>query len=226
MRLSPIQGQGSTLSDNSAMTIKDGYMYTIDHDHLRVLSLEDVSKPKEVYKVYVGSGLESVFAYEDNLFMGTDRAILIYGLAKKDKPVLKSTNSHVIIAKDPVIVLNDIAYSTLRQGNENSNPSGSLEVVDVSNPSSPFTVKIIQQEYPMGLAGNDHALYVCNAKFGLNVFEMDRNEFLIFRKNIPSDPIYNCIVADNVLIGQTKTGLLFYNIKNPLSPVLIHKTKE
>ncbi len=211
--------------NSSAMITYEDHIYTVDHDYLRVLSIEDNNHLKEVFKVYVGTGIETVFAYEDYLYLGARTSIYIYDVKIKKQPVLSGTNRH-FVAEDPVIVSGNRAYVTLKTGTENNNPAGFLEVVDVTNKTDPNTIARVSQKFPNGLGISEDVLYVCNAKFGIDVFELNITEHVKFYKNVPTDPVYDCIITNNVLIGQTKKGLVYYNIANKLNPVLIQKVEN
>ena len=211
--------------NSSALVTYENHIYTVDHDYLRVLSIGDNNNLKEVFKSYVGTGIETIFAYEDYLYLRARTSIYIYDVKIKTKPVLSGTNRH-FVAEDPVIVEGNKAYVTLKTGSENNNPAGFLEVVDVTDKSNPNTIARVSQKFPNGLGISGDVLYVCNAKFGIDVFELNSTEHVKFHKNVPTDPVYDCIITNNVLIGQTKKGLVYYNITNKLNPVLIQKVEN
>lgn len=211
---------GSTAS----MITYQGHMYILDNRTLITMHLEVPSKPVETSRVDVGTGAETLFAYNNNLYVGTRTGLLIYSLADLAKPVYAGTNFH-IYAKDPVVVKDNYAYLTRKNGTETINPSGVLEVLDVRNPQSPFTIWQTDQQYPSGLAAHENYLYVCNGAYGLNVFSLDNPAQPSFISGINHAAVYDCIPDGNLLICQAKDGILLYDITERANPVFIKTIK-
>lgn len=218
-------GSGTAGSTATIITY-NGFIYTVDDNHLRTLSLANPAKPVEVSSIFLGEGIETIFAYEDHLYLGTRSGILLYNISNGAAPVFTGNSFRLFDGHDPVVVSGNFAYSTTKWGEENSNPSGNLEVIDVSNKNNPFVVDQFNQEFPGGLALSGNILYVCNAKFGINVFDTHGNGQLEFLKNIDTEPIYDCIPNDNLLICQSKTGLILFNITDRSNPVFIQKVNN
>ena len=222
---SNISGSGTAGSTATIITY-NGFIYTVDGNHLRTLSLANPAKPVEVSSIFLGEGIETIFAYEDHLYLGTRSGILLYNISNGAAPVFTGDSFRLLDGHDPVVVNGNYAYSTTKWGEENNNPSGNLEVIDVSNKNNPFVVNQFNQEFPGGLALSDHILYVCNGKFGLNIFSTGPNGQLEFIKNVNTEAIYDCIPTDDLLICQSKTGLILFNISDRDNPVFIQKVNN
>lgn len=211
---------GQSGSTASIITYK-GFIYTLDNNILKTLSLADPANPVEVSSIQLGSGIETIFAYEDHLYLGTRNGILLYDISDGAKPEYSGTSFHWP-AEDPVVVQGDFAYSTSRWGTE-ANGNGNLQVINIANKDFPNTIQTINQEYPCGLGIASDVLYVCNAGHGINVFKIDQSGRANFLQNIQTDALYDCIIAQDLMICQGKSGIYLFNIKNKENPVFIQK---
>src|SRR5690606_2577958 len=108
------------------------------------------SAPEKKSSQYVMWDIETIFPYEDKLFIGARSGMHIYDLATPENPQKISTYSH-INSCDPVVVSGDYAYVTLRSGTTCEGFSNQLEVLDISNLASPSLVKVYPMHNPHGL---------------------------------------------------------------------------
>ena len=214
-------GSGKAGSTATIITY-NGFIYTVDNDHLRTLSLADPANPAEVSSIFLGEGIETIFAYEDHLYLGTRNGILLYDIKDGANPRFTGNSFH-FPARDPVVVNGDFAYSTTNWGDENGSSGGSLSVISVLNKNNPITINTFNQEFPCGLGLSDDILYVCNGRYGINIFRTFPNGELEFLKNITTDPVYDCIPAGKLLICQTKTGIWLFNIEDNANPVFVQR---
>ncbi len=214
-------GTGKSGSTATIITYK-GYIYTVDNNHLRTLSLADPSSPIEVSSILLGEGIETIFAYEEFLYLGTRTGILLYDIKDGANPKFTGNSFH-FPARDPVVVNGDLAYSTTNWGEENGNGGGRISVISLLNKNNPITLFELSQPFPCGLGLSGDILYVCNAKAGINVFQTLPNGELLFIKTLITDPVYDCIPAGNLLICQTKTGIWLFNIADNANPVFVQR---
>jgi len=214
-------GNSKSGSTASMLTYGD-YLYIIDNNRLRTLSLADPAHPAEVSNVEIPGTAETIFAYEQSLFIGTRTGVLIYDLKDASKPAY-SGNSFHWPARDPVVVRGTIAYSTTRWGEEEKGGSGLLSILDVSNKSNPWTLESLDQPYPYGLGISGDYLYVCNGREGILVYSIIANGRLEFERNVPAEGVYDCIPSEELLVCQMKDGIAIYDITHGDKPVLIRK---
>ncbi len=215
---------GNSKSGSTATILTYGdYMYALDNNKLRAFDLVDPAHPKQTSQQTISATAETLFAYENFLYIGTTTGVLMYSLADKSTPTFINTVFHWP-AKDPVVADGNYAYSTTRRGEEFQNPSGTLSVLDIRDKKNAVTVNTYSQQYPFGLGLSDKYLFVCNGHFGMNIYRISGGgQDLIYVRNIPTDDIYDCIPSEELLVCQTKTGLWIFNIENPESPVLVQK---
>ena len=120
-------------------TIRDDYLYTVDSYDLKTFDIKDRLNPKITSEVNLGWGIETIFPYGENLFIGAQSGMHIYGLENKEEPNYISSYEHVTSC-DPVVVQDSYAYVTLRGGSECMGFNNQLDIVDISNLNKPQAI--------------------------------------------------------------------------------------
>ena len=91
-------------------------MYAIrsyyDLSSLRVYDLRDETKPVFVREETIGFGIETIFAKDNYLFLGSRTGVYIYSISDPSHPQQLSIFQH-LYSCDPVVVSGHYAYSTL-----------------------------------------------------------------------------------------------------------------
>lgn len=163
-------GGSGTGGSMARFTINNNSLYTVDNQSIRYFDLADPSKPVPNSPIQVGWGIETIFPYNDNLFIGSQTGMFIYDVSKPDDPTYLSVFEHAN-ACDPVVVEGDIAYVTLRNGTECQTFTNQLDVIDVSDLQSPRLIKSYPMDNPHGLGIKDNCLYICEGEGGLKYFD-------------------------------------------------------
>ncbi|NDP21940.1 MAG: hypothetical protein GZ091_12795 [Paludibacter sp.] len=194
----------------SRFSIYDGYLYTVINNAMNIFSLDGVKPTKATEDIYIGSNVETIFSYEDNLFMGTPTGMLIYSVKDPLKPEYQSSLQHVF-GCDPVVVENDIAYVTIHSGNNCGQENNELIIVDVSNVKLPKQIVSYTMTNPKGLGIDNGKLFLCDD--GLKIYnaadpkKIMANELAHYRGMIGFDVIpYN-----NTLMMIAEDGLYQYD---------------
>lgn len=165
----PSLGQNASLS---RFAISADWLYTVDYSALRLFDIRSERSPKKGAVVETGAwDLETIFRYEDGLFLGSMTGMLIYDHSQGGTPVQASIYSH-ITSCDPVVVQDDIAYVTLRSGQRCANGKNELNVIDVSDIYKPALLAAYPMKNPAGLAVEDSTLFVCEGEYGLAVLDI------------------------------------------------------
>lgn len=161
-------GQGGSLA---RFTISNGTLYAVDNNSLRVFDLSDAENPVFSDNVDLGWGIETIFPYEDKLFIGANNGMHIYSVASPTAPEKLSTFEHVLSC-DPVVVANDKAYVTLWGGRDCGSVGDQLEVIDVSDATNPVSLQITPMNNSHGLGVAEGKLFLCAQWEGLKVFDL------------------------------------------------------
>jgi len=152
-------------------TISQGHLYTIDRYNLKSWDLDIPYHPELVDEEHVGWNIETIFPFKQLLFLGSTSGMFIYNVSNPSNPHYSAEFQHAN-ACDPVVVENDIAYITLRDGTRCQEFNNQLDVVDVSNPINPKFLKSYPMDHPHGLAVRNSILYLCEGDHGLKVFDV------------------------------------------------------
>ncbi len=162
-------------------TIADNFLYTLDQLTLRSFDITQSIDPQLTSEVDVGWGMETIFPYNDYLFLGATNGMHIYSIEQPGLPSYTSSYSHVNSC-DPVVVQGNYAYVTLRDGNNCGGFTNQLDILDISNINSPQLINTVEMQNPHGLGIDGYCLFVCEGDFGLkffdasNVMEIENNQ--------------------------------------------------
>ncbi len=201
-------GKGGSLA---RFAIQGDRLYIVDKTSLITMDISNPTEPKQTHKTNIGLGIETIFAYQNNLFIGSNDAVYIYNFANPDRPELLSRYSH-LTACDPVVVQGNYAYVTLRSGSaECFREINNLEVLDISDLRAPRLVNAIRMLNPHGLGVSGNNLFVCEGKFGLKRFDISnptQPEQVEFLQDVSS---FDVIPRSQRLVVVGEKGLYQYD---------------
>lgn len=186
------------------------HLYTVKGDELGVFNIANASSPSKETDRTIDHGIETIFSYENKLFIGADDGMHLYDVSSPSSPTSMSTYEHVEQC-DPVIVQDDYAYVTLRSGTNCGGWINELQVVDVSDPSSPREVEAFDLQNPHGLDINGDKLYVCDGDAGLAVFDASNTPQLQKVRTLDGIHGYDAIALEKTLIVVGEDGLHQYD---------------
>jgi len=151
-------------------TVDNHYLYTIDQSEIKVFDVEQ-ALPVLKNDIAVQWGIETLFPMDGSLFIGSNNGMLIYDISNPEAPTYRSTFSHAT-ACDPVVVSEQVAYVTLRGGNNCNGFTNQLDVLDVSNLDNPTLIRSYPMDNPHGLTVVGNTLYLCEGSSGLKIFDI------------------------------------------------------
>ena len=152
-------------------TIMSDYLYAIDETGMELFDLAQPASPSNIARVEIGWGIETIFPYEDKLFIGSNNGMFIYDNSDPTQPTQLSDFAHARSC-DPVFVNGNYAYVTLRSGNTCEGFANQLDLIDISNLENPVLRKSFKMDNPHGLSINDDKLFLCEGEFGLKSFDI------------------------------------------------------
>jgi hypothetical protein len=216
-------GQGGSMA---RFTLMNQYLYTVGQADLSLFDVRTVSNPTFVKTINLAWGVETIFPYENKLFIGTNNGMHIFNATDASNPIKLSTYSHVI-ACDPVVVQGKYAYVTLRTGNFCRQAVNQLEVVDIEDPTQPKQVAVFPMQNPHGLSVSGHNLFLCEGTFGIKSFNItDKNaignNLLQHLDNIKS---FDVIAGPKSLIVTGEDGIYQFNYSNASRLTQLSKIK-
>jgi len=168
---SGVSSQSQGISGSiTKFSLLNNFLYVMDGNNLKPFDLSAPTRPSNSNDVYIWREVETLFAYNDHIFMGTTTGMLIYETSNRNAPTQKGIIHHAR-ACDPVVVDGDYAYVTLRTGTACSGQQNQLDVIDVSNYALPELKKTYSLKNPHGLGIRNNTLYVCDGSDGLKIFD-------------------------------------------------------
>ncbi|WP_166444606.1 LVIVD repeat-containing protein [Dyadobacter bucti] len=217
-------GSSGQAGSMSRFAIHNQFLYTVGQNNLRLFNISNPKKPVDFKNINFGWGIETIFPYQNKLFIGSATGMFIFDNSDPSNPVQLSSFQHGR-ACDPVVVHDDIAYVTLRTGTACAGTQNQLDLVDVSNASSPQLIKSYQMENPHGLSIDFPTLYLCEGEHGLKVFDVadkfgvDKHQLAHFKDM----DAYDVISLGKTLLLIGKDGFYQYDSSNPKDLKLLSK---
>ena len=203
-------GGGTGIGGSMAkFTIYDDYLYTVDYSDMRLFNIGDGENPTKDLMIPLGWGIETIFPYGDKLFIGAMNGMHIYDNAEPSSPQWLSTYEHVNSC-DPVVVQDDFAFVTLRDGNECQGFTNHLEVVDISDLSNPVLHKAYEMENPHGLSINGDCLFITEGDFGLKFFDAQDVDNIELVDQIEAQHSIDAITLGEILMVIGRDGFYQY----------------
>lgn len=212
-------GKGGSMA---RFTIYDNYLYSVDRTSLQLFDIQNVSDPKVWSKVNIGWDIETIFPFRNRLFIGSTTGMFIYDVSTPWNPLLLSQFSHAR-ACDPVVADDNYAYVTLRTGTRCGGAQNQLDILDISNLTSPKLIKSYPMQGPAGLGIDNGILFICDGPAGLKVFDA-KNPNDIKLIDWKSDMIaFDVIPLGNTLLMIAEDGFYQYDYSNPKDLKLLSK---
>ena len=187
--------------NNALYTIDDYRLFTFD-----ITDYNNISLSAETWMGgwFGGAMLETTYILKDNLFIGASNGMHIVSLQNEFSPTYMSSFLHAT-GCDPVVVEGDTAYITVRGGNSCGAIEDQINVIDVTDLSSPVEYSTYFLSSPYGLGVKDQVLYVCNDS-GINVFNAQNpseitleNTYNVNAKDVIALSTHLIAVGENVI---------------------------
>ncbi len=196
-------GQGGSMA---RFTLMNNYLYTVTNSALNTFDISTPHQPSLAGKSEIGWGIETIFPFKNQLFIGSTSGMFIYDVSSPAAPSKKGSFSHVRSC-DPVVANDTYAYVTLRSGTTCQGFTNQLEVLDVRNLNSPTLVKTYAMTNPHGLSIDGNTLFICDGKDGLKVYNAENASSLKLIKQIGDFETYDIIAYNKWALVVAKDGL-------------------
>jgi hypothetical protein len=197
------------------------YLYTVDNESLNVYQLMEDGSFAKINDVAINVGIETIFATESELFIGSTNAMYIYDITNGSAPAFLSAYSH-IVSCDPVVVQDTIAYVTLRTSQCRQQGFNSLDVINVKNLKNPQAIGTYTMDSPYGLGVDGDELFVCEGSNGLKVFDASNPSNLRIKQVFADIDAYDVIPNRGVLIITGSNGVYQYDYSGDQLKFLSH----
>lgn len=213
-------GSSGTGGSLARFTIIGNYLYIANNYTLDVFDVTQSSKPVSKSSVPLRWNAQTIFPYNNNLFIGTANGMYIYSLADPANPKELSEVAH-FRSCDPVVANDTMAFVTLRGGTPCGPATDGLYIHDIKNVTNPVLLSVLEMATPSGLALNDSIVYVCQQNNGLSIVNVQNSKAPILRGKIENVYFEDAIVYEKLLICYVSTGINLYDITEAANPVFI-----
>ena len=203
-------------------TIVNNYLYAVSNSALNIVSIINGADPVFNNKVELGWGIETLYPFNNRLFIGSTTGMFIYDIANPTNPVKLGTFAHARSC-DPVIADNNNAFVTLRSGTSCQVTNEQLDVLDISNLTNPTLIKTYSMTNPHGLAKDGNTLIICDGRDGLKFYNASDVRNLLLQKNITGLDTYDVIAFNGWALVVAKDGLYQYDYSSISNINLISK---
>jgi WD40 repeat protein len=210
-------GDGASLTGKSGslarFALTDTHLYAVDDEQLNVYQILGDGGLGKINSFMIGEGVETIFARDTELFIGTTSAMLTFDITNPSAPNLLSTYSH-FVACDPVVVQDTLAFVTIRSNNCRAASVNQLDILNIKDLANPVMLSSYSLDSPYGLGVDGNLLFVCEGDFGLKVLNVSnpRNATLI--KHYSNVHAYDVIPNDGILILTGDDGIMQYDYSN------------
>ncbi len=211
-------GQGGSLA---RLAVQGDYLYAVDNSNLITFSISQGNLTLTSINE-LNFGVETIFPYQGNLFIGSIDALYIFSLSDPSNPQFEGQFSHQV-ACDPVVVQEQYAYVSLRlaSGCNQVVMNDVIDILDVSDINNPILISsYFGVENPYGLGIKDNVLYVCQNRNGLLLLDVTDKSNPQPIKTL-SIQAYDVIINDEIMILIGDDGLAQYDISDTKNPVII-----
>lgn len=215
-----VSGTGGSMA---RFTIYNNYLYAVTDNDLLVYGIENPAAPDSSSKINLGGGIETIFPYEDKLFIGSNTGMHIYDNKNPEKPVRMSVFNHSR-ACDPVVVQGNRAYVTLRSAGWCGEAPNQLHIINISDLYAPSLIRSYEMQNPHGLAVSGRTLSLAEGQYGLKSFNITNENDIKQLQHIKDMDAFDVIqLPDNHLLLVGKDGFYQYDNSNPSDMVLLSK---
>jgi len=173
-------------------TISQNHLYVVDIRNLSSFDLTEKTNPELVSTQELEWGIETIFPYKNNLFIGSDDGLFIYNIDNPSNPQFLSKFEHAR-ACDPVFVEGNTAYVTLRNGTFCQGFINQLDIIDISDLSNPNLIASHDMINPHGLSVRNSQVLLCEGESGLKIIDASDELDLDVKKHIKDFHAYDII---------------------------------
>ena len=202
-------GGNSQSSSMARFTLVNQYLYAVDRSDLYSFELNDQATPSLKNKQRVDWNIETIYPFQDQLFIGGQMGMYVFSLSNPALPVKQGQFNHARVC-DPVIAETNFAYVTLRSGTPCQGFTNQLDIVDISNSQQPKLLKSYPLFNPHGLSKEGNLLFICDGDEGLKIYDADDRLNLKLLTHEPMSAALDVVAMNQQLIVMCQREIRFY----------------
>jgi hypothetical protein len=215
-------GSTGTNGSTSAFAILDNYLYAISLNGLNVVDISTAGNPLLANQITLNDNYETIYPFQNKLFMGSNNGMFIYDVSQPSAPVLQGVFAHVENC-DPVIADQLHAFVTLRSGTSCQGFTNELDILDITNLKNPVLLKTYPLTNPRGLSKDGDLLFICDGNDGLKIYDAADINNLTLIKRIGGFESNDVIAMNGIAIVIATDGLYQFDYSDSNHIHLISK---
>ncbi|MBX2924135.1 MAG: hypothetical protein KF746_18185 [Chitinophagaceae bacterium] len=198
----------------ASLVLMNDYLYAIREPHsIGIVNIENAAAPSLDTTFSAGFDLETIYPFENKLFLGSMTGMYMYDLSNPLVPAKLGEFSHGR-ACDPVVTDGSFAYVTLHAGASCGGTANELNIVDIEDLMNPVLVKTYDLTKPTGLCKDGDLLFICDGTSGVRLYDASDVSDLKQLKQIEVNESYDVIAANGLALVVAKDGLYQYDYSN------------
>lgn len=197
----------------SRFAVLNNYLYTVSTSYLNAYDISNGAAPQWKSASAPGWVIETIYPFEDKLFLGSQNGMYIYDVSDAANPVQMGMFAHVRTC-DPVIADKSNAFVTLRSGTACAGFTNELDVLNIADLMNPTLQKVYSMTNPFGLSKDGNTLFVCDGAEGLKIYDAANVNDLKLINQITGIETYDVIAYNHKAIVVAKDGLYQYDYSN------------
>ncbi|MDQ7917705.1 hypothetical protein RBU60_08965 [Mesonia sp. MT50] len=193
-------GMGGSLA---RFALVGNYLYTVGEESLSVFEVTNPSQPVFKGNTYIGFDIETLYGFEDKLFVGSRLGMYIYDISAPENPLQLAEVLHMRSC-DPVVSSGDFTYVTLHTNITCEGEVNQLEVYNTENPLYPQLLTTVQMNRPIGLGLYENYLLVADLNV-VRILDVSDPQYPNFVSSIPVSG-FDLIIREDELfvIGEER----------------------
>lgn len=217
-----------TAGSMARFAIVNNYLYAVDQNNLNVFNISNGNDPQFLKQVLVDYHVETIYPFENKLFIGSNNGMFIYDVESSPGNPVKAGEFTHARSCDPVIADQQYAYITLHSGTTCLGYDNQLDIVKLNNLTDASLIKIYHLTSPHGLSKDRNLLFICDGTDGLKIYDASDVSDLKLIKQFSDIETYDVIAMDHIALVVAKDGLYQYdyadvNNIHPVSKIDISK---
>jgi hypothetical protein len=206
----PASGRGGSMA---RFAIVNDFLYGVSLHKLYSFNIASPADPVQTNTSNLGWGIETIYPFQDKLFIGSNSGMFIYNISNPSSPNYVSQFQHATSC-DPVVTDGQYAYVTLRSGSLCQGFINQMDVVDVSNLQTPSLVKTYPFTNPHGLDIDGKKIFICDGKDGLRIMDATNVNNIRQISQVKGMETYDVIAQNGLAIVMATDGLYQYDYTN------------
>lgn len=201
-------------------TVLGHFLYAVNNSSLIAFDVSDAGNPVRKSENYMGWQIETIYPFNNNLFIGSGAGMFIFNLDDPASPQQQGMFEHARTC-DPVVADGKYAFVTLRSGDKCAGFINQLDIIDVSDLSRPELVKTYDMTNPKGLGIDGDLVFICDGTEGIKVYNAADVYDLKLVSKISNVDAFDVIPWSNHMIVSTQEGLKQYDYSDPANIKLL-----